>query len=117
MSTAYDKHVEQALATHEGLSARELEATAAKLVNRRDGWREFGLFFSALADERRGHRAWVPASFPFPASTIASWSESRMLRHPSGRMCAMRWPSDIRNSPPPFRNRSGFRSRGGSSGT
>jgi hypothetical protein len=56
MSTAYDKHVEKALATLEDLSARELEATAAKLVNRRDGWREFGLFFSAPADERRGHR-------------------------------------------------------------
>ena len=32
MSAAYDKHVEQALATLEDLSARELETTAAKLV-------------------------------------------------------------------------------------
>ena len=48
----------------------------------------------------------VPASFPFPASMIASWSESMMPRHPSGRMCAMRWPSSVRNSPPPFRKRS-----------
>jgi hypothetical protein len=52
------------LATLEGLSARELEATAAKLVNRRDGWREFGLFFSTLADERRGHRAWGAGDLP-----------------------------------------------------
>ena len=64
MSTAYDKHVEQALAALEDLSARELEATAAKLVNRRDGWREFGLFFSALADERRGHRTWGAGDLP-----------------------------------------------------
>ena len=64
MSTAYEKHVEKALAALEDLSARELEATAAKLVNRRDGWREFGLFFSALADERRGHRAWGAGELP-----------------------------------------------------
>ena len=64
MSTAYDKHVEQALATLEDLSARELEATAAKLVNRRDGWREFGQFFSALADERRGQRTWGAGDLP-----------------------------------------------------
>ena len=64
MSTAYDKHVEQALAALEDLSARELEATAAKLVNRRDGWREFGLFFSALANERRGHRTWGAGDLP-----------------------------------------------------
>jgi hypothetical protein len=64
MSTAYDKHVENALATLDGLSARELEATAAKLVNRRDGWREFGLFFSALADERRGQRTWGAGDLP-----------------------------------------------------
>ena len=80
MSTAYDKHVEKALATLEDLSARELEATGEKLVNRRDGWREFGLFFSALADERRGQRGWGAGDLPFPASMIASWSESRMPR-------------------------------------
>ena len=64
MSTAYNKHVEQALATLEDLSARELEATAAKLVNGRDGWREFGPFFSALADECRGQRAWCAGELP-----------------------------------------------------
>lgn len=64
MSTAFDEYVEKALATLEDLRARELEATAAKLVNRRDGWREFGLFFSALADERRGQRPWGAGELP-----------------------------------------------------
>jgi hypothetical protein len=44
-----------------GESTDEVELPGGRgrqALNRRDGWREFGLFFSALADERRGHRTW-----------------------------------------------------------
>jgi hypothetical protein len=86
MSKAYDEHVEKALASIEDLRARELEATAAKLVNRRDGWLEFGLFFSALADERRGHHVWGSRELPISSVNECLMEQIKGAEAPSGAM-------------------------------
>jgi hypothetical protein len=96
-----DEDVEKALATLEHLSARELEVTGEKLARRRDGLRAFGLVFADVARTRRGgsvdNARFQLVKRRLPASTSASPNRSKMPRRPSGRMCARRWPSGIRN--------------------
>jgi len=94
--TDCDKDVEKALASLEDLSARELEVTGEKLARRRDGLRAFGPVFADVARKRRGGPA-DNARFQLKTA-IARVDErlaeqSKVLRHPSGRMCVTPWPS------------------------
>jgi hypothetical protein len=90
---AVDEHVAKALASLADVSARQLQldATAEALGRRRDC---LGGFSSVFRDV-----AYSPSSAAGTNSPSGSWRPSR----PSGDMCAMHWPSGIRNSGPPFR--------------
>jgi hypothetical protein len=69
---------------------------------------DFASIFRNVADAREG--GWDSGLARFHLGENVERADEELAaqiavrRRPSGRTCAMRWPSGIRNSPPPFRN-------------
>ena len=108
MSDPVDEHLDKAFASLEDFTVRELMATSEALERRRDSLRDFASIFRQVADARG--ESWGTDLPRFHLGECVSRADDsspcrlRMRRPRFGAMCAMRWPSGIRNSPPPFRN-------------
>lgn len=92
MSEAVDKHLDNAFASLDDLTVRELDATAEVLASQRHPLHEFSSIFRTVAEARTGAGTQVfPACISSRTSNTPTRSSSRgslMRRRPSGP-CAL----------------------------
>jgi len=106
MSDAVDNHLAKALASLADVSARQLHATAGRSGGG-GGCRTSPASSATSAYSRESGSAPKLADFHLRQAVKRGGDDLagriEMPRHPSGGTCATRWPSGMRNSPPPFR--------------
>ena len=109
MSDLVDEHLDRAFASLDEVPVRELVATSEALERRKDGLRNFVSIFRQVAQAREGGWGTDLPRFHLRRTSLVRTKSSptgwRMRRHRSGGMCARRWPTGIRNSPPPWSHR------------
>ena len=102
MSDPIDKHLDEAIASLDELTARELEATAEALASRRHPLHEFSSIFRNVAGARG--ESWDADLPRFHLGQAVSRADGEFAARiadasaPFWAQCAMRWPSGIRNS-------------------
>ena len=92
MSDPIDEHLDEAIASLDELTVRELEATAGALASRRHPLHEFSSIFRNVAGARGEAGAQIFLDFtsgrPSPAPTASSLRGSQMRRRRFGRTSA-----------------------------